>query len=234
MKGFEWDLFLDRSWADWVYSSDYLPYCITHIKGPYTTYETHLETGYTYLSCGYLDESKVQTMLMERPETGDPSNGGGGVHDPRIIGGIVGAVVLFVLVLSILGTLLCWCRRRRRRHRSKQPDAQGGKADGQNGPACSAAAELSPDTKKSELQCPDDPPAAGDRLQNLSPRNGQAVQSSQETNRNPVYASSQMAPPIGELAGSNEAAGRENGPSDGASKTHATVERNSVSDRITV
>lgn len=196
------------------------------------TYETYVATGYTYLSCGSPDENGVQTMLLESPDTGNPTNHGGGVHDPRIIGGIVGGLSL--LVLSILGTLLCWCRRRRRRHRSKQPDAQGGRADGQNTPACSAAAELSPDTKKSELQCPDDPPATGDRGQDLSPLNGQAMRNGQETTCNPVHVSSEIAPPVGELAGSNEAAGREAGPLDAASKTHGTVERNSMSDRITV
>lgn len=196
--------------------------------------KTHLKTGYTYLSCGYRGQERVQTMLLERPDTGNPTKKGGGIHDPRIIGAIVGAVVLFVFVLSILGTLLCWCRRWRRRRRSKQPDAQGGTGDGQDAPAGPAAAELSPDTKKSELQCPDDPPAAGGMGQDLSPWNGLVLRNGQETNRSPVHASSEIAPPIGELAGSSEAAGREAGPLDTASKTHGTVERNSISDRITV
>lgn len=60
----------------------------------------------------------TQTMILASPSSSlpDPSSDGGGVNDPRIIGGVVGG--LAVVGLLILGALLL-----RRRGKETMPDS---------------------------------------------------------------------------------------------------------------
>lgn len=172
--------------------------------------------------------AQVQKVFSQNPHQDEnATNNGGGVNDPKMIGGIVGG--LSVLGILILGALLLRRKRTGVRNNSNEQAIGTG-----NQRPDAKATELAPDTKKSELQCPNDPCVAINRGSVQSPRPGVEVEEGQTSYLSPVGANSNLIPLISELAAPKETRGRQAGHSNVAFKTHESGERNSITDRITI
>lgn len=172
--------------------------------------------------------TQVQKIFSQNPHQDEnATNNGRGVNDPKMIGGIVGG--LSVLGLLILGAQLL----RRKIMDAKNNSEEQDTGTGDQRPDAKAT-ELAPDTKKSELQCPSDPPVAINRGSVQSPRTGVEVGEGQTSCLSPVGANRNMITPVGELAAPNKFAGREAELSNIASKTHESGELRSIPDRITI
>lgn len=152
----------------------------------------------------------------------------GHAYAPKIVGGVVGG--LLVLGLLFLAALFL---RRKRRNTASKPDAQVDGADDRS-EYLPTAAELSPATKKPELQCPRHPPMAEDRGRVLSPRAELEDQDGQMLYPGPAGMSGKIKSSIKELAGSYAAKNWGVERSSKASKAHDTIDGNSITDRITV
>lgn len=171
--------------------------------------------------------TQVQKLFPQNPhQEENATNNRREVNDPKMIGGIVGGLLVFGLL--ILGAMLM--RRKRRDAKYHSNEQVIGTADQLPG---SMATELAPDTKKSELQCPSDPSVARHRGSIQSPRTELAAQEGQMSHISPV-GTSNMIPPISELAAPKETGGREAGHPNIAFKTNDSGERSSITDRITI
>lgn len=218
----------ERNQADYPTASDYhYDTCITYIMWPYMVDQSHYQPAYTYFTCGTPGMQQVQRLFSESSNHDNPTNNGGAVNGPNMIGGVVGG--LSALGLLLLGFLFL---RRKRRETTNDPDEQACRADDQR--TDPAAIELPPDTTKSELQCSSSRSVTRDRGSIQSPRTGLEVQEGQTSYLSPVCANSNMIPPISELAAPNEAAGREAEHSNMAFKTHESGKRSLITDRITI
>lgn len=172
--------------------------------------------------------TQVQKLFPQNPhQEENATNDGREVNDPKMIGGIVGGLLVFGLL--ILGAMLMQRKRGDAKYHSNEQAIRAG-----DQPPGSLVTELAPDTKKSELQCPSDPSVAGHRGSIQSPRTELAAQEGQKSHISPVGTSRNMIPPISELAAPKETGGREAGHPNIAFKTDESGERSSITDRITI